>query len=576
MALTKENIVHNHYDSNAFVIGHRGEWLVPDRGYRSRTHPPSTKFQQGTAGHCSVLVDVNDEYMCSTEVPHLGHEQVQMTGGEIVEFFRSSWLDVVKGRAATCYNTPERTVLDRFDRTIVYLKPHGFVIVDELAAPEPHRYSFLLHGDNACSLTPAETAKGTVPRGLTPTDAAKTNRDPNLERGQPARATDRHEPVGRGQAVRAPGETDTAHRAQSPAWLLRRRKSQIIAHVFSPQGIRARVRHWPEAEHFGPFLQAQTMASKAATILSVLVPQGYVNPNTIHNRGFEEGMTGWRPRSIGPENHTVDPNVTYSGKASGRIAKLGYFYSTKFSLPPGTRICARAMANTINTAGDGATIRFHFWRRGKCFHTISSDTTASTEWTELAVEGVVPDGAEKMCLGLYYKGAGAGWFDDVSIECDPSPDQAAREAAPPVCVEPLADGNDGAVVQIGDVRYVLLVNGSGAAKRIAVGNATFETDGRLACVRLDGETAVQSLAVYDGTRLTRNGQALVSMGRRGAVAARVIDGVADVAVQHELAPHAPLGAEASVTVRLDAASAVLNGQGVEAQRNGDVIELRVP
>jgi len=497
----KENIGHNHYDHNAFVIAHRGEWVVPDRGYRSRTHPPSTKFQQGTAGHCSILIDVDDDYLRRTQVPELGHEQVLKAGGEIVEFFRSSSLDVVKGRAAKVYNTAERTVLDRFDRTILYLKPHCFVIHDELASPEPHRFSFLLHSDNAGVIEP-----------------------------------------------------------QGDGWLLRRRRAQLVAHVFSPTLLTQRVRHWPEAEHFGPFLQAETEATRAAGLTTVLVPQAHVNPNLILNTGFEHGLHGWRPRTIGLDNHGVDRETTSAGETSGRIERNGYFYSMPFHLPAGTRIVGKAMVKTANTTERGASLRFHFWKGGKSFHPICSETVRPEDWTELSVEGMVPEGAEEMCLGLYYQGDGVGWFDAVSIECDPPVEVTAAEAAPPVNVEALDEGQVGAVVTLGHRRYLVLINSSGSPKRVVARGHTYETDGRLACLGFDEKRRLESLALYEGTRLAEDGETLLSVDRCSAIAARLERGRLNATVQHDLAPHSAIApSHLVIAARLPADSARVNG-----------------
>jgi len=84
---TTNNIGHNHYDHNAFVVSYGGQWIVPDRGYHEFYDPPRRKFSQGSIGHCTVVLDADEAWMQDTTVPSPGHDQIKTFGGAITEFY---------------------------------------------------------------------------------------------------------------------------------------------------------------------------------------------------------------------------------------------------------------------------------------------------------------------------------------------------------------------------------------------------------------------------------------------------------------------------------------------------------
>ncbi len=216
------NIGHNHFDHNSFVISYGGQWIIPDRGYVSRHTPTERKFSLGSVGHCTVVLDATDAYFADTTVPCAGHDQVERYGGRILDFFGSRFLDYVKGEAADAYNTDEQQVLEKFERSIVYLKPHMFIISDKLAAPRPHAYSFLLHSDKS----------GAIER-----------------------------------------EGDVV--------LVRRGGAEVYVRVMSSLPTESHVGLYPGAESYGPFLRVETEAALAAGFLTILYPR----PFTADARG---------------------------------------------------------------------------------------------------------------------------------------------------------------------------------------------------------------------------------------------------------------------------------------------------
>lgn len=282
---------HNHFDHNSFVINYAGTWVAWDPGYRSYFDPPQRRYSTSTLGHNSVVLDLDDEYLAAKTDSVPGHDQVQLNRGRIREFFSSSAYDYVRGAAAESYNSPQLHVLDRFDRQIVFAKPHVFFIRDTLAAPAEHTYSFLLH-------------VGPSGRFVLHDDGAT--------------------------AVTSPG--------------------LFQFHAYSPGGLRLKAAEYPGAQQRGPYLAASTSRRREAVITSVLVPRQ--RPELIDNGGFENGFAGWIPRD--KEHHVLDTAVKHGGAASARIDQAGYYYTQHFTVPPGSRVTARWWARA-SQKGAGST-----------------------------------------------------------------------------------------------------------------------------------------------------------------------------------------------------------------------------
>lgn len=391
-------IGHNHYDHNAFVISYGRQWLVPDRGYHDFYVPARRKFSLGSIGHCTVVLDVDDAWLADTRVPSPGHDQVNLAGGRIAEFFPGSGFDYVMGSAAAAYNPKDRTVLERFDRRVVYIKPLGFVIRDALEAPEPHAYSFLLHSDGTGDI---------VPHG--------------------------------------------------EAWRLERTTAQMHARVLCSVPASRVVQTAPGAESYGPFLRVASAPVRAAAFTALLLPQPFTNPKYLRNGGFERGMAGWRPR--GNEdlpNHRIVNDTPAEGEHCAAVERSGYYYSDRFGLPAGARVTAKARFRTEGTPeGKGATMTLYFWRGGTAFANQRAGPFRHPDWQEHEVTAIVPPDTEEICVALEYFAAGTGYFDDVRVESD----APVAQAAPP---EVRVLGSDGFDVTLGPERFVAVCNpGSG-------------------------------------------------------------------------------------------------------------------
>jgi hypothetical protein len=387
----ENNIGHNHYDHNSFVISYGGEWVIPDRGYHSFYDPAKRKFSLGSLGHNTIVLDVDDAYLQSTTVPDPGHDQVKRTGGRTAEFFGGGAFDYVRGEAAEAYNSDALKVLDRFDRSIVYVKPAFFVIHDELAAPAPHAFSFLLHSDAQTVIEP-----------------------------------------------------------EGDAFLLTRAKAEVYARVVASGPTEPHVETAPGAESYGSYLRVATEPTPSARFTAFLYPRPNPDPVIIRNGGFERGMLGWRPRANEDlPNHTIQADQPAEGTQCGRVEKSGYYYSDYFTLPPGEQVTVRAkMRTTPLPAGQGATMTLYFWRGGKAFASKRIGPFAHEDWQEHTITETVPEGTQQICVALEFFAPGIGWFDDVRVEAQVERPQVLTPEVRSIS----ADGLD---VTIGGERYVV-------------------------------------------------------------------------------------------------------------------------
>jgi hypothetical protein len=412
------SIGHNHYDHNSFVISYLGDWLITDRGYSHAYHPAIYKFSQGTIGHASVVLDIDDGYMADTACPAPGHDQVRNTGGRITKFFSCEAFDYVQGQAAPAYNTKDHTVLDDFTRNIFYFKPHFFVMLDHLETPEPHSYNVLLQA----------------------------------------------------------GPSSICKRLAADQWLISGQSAELSCWLYGSQPITTAAQLYPGAEKYGQFLRAYTQNTHAADFITVMAPRPFHTRSLVRNEGFEQGMLGWSPRANEDlPNHVIDTEAFRSGKASGRIDKSGYYYSPRLPMSPGTKLKASVWVKTKATSG-GAYLTLYYYGPKKCFDQVPTNRTISEDWTKLEVAGVAPAGTERVCIGLNFFGEGKAWFDDVVFEKD-----EATTDIPPLAefpeIQALPDGR-GINAQLGDTQFLLLTSGG----PVTAGKPVYAHDGTFAAI----------------------------------------------------------------------------------------------
>lgn len=471
------SVGHAHFDSNAVVLSFLGEWLISDRGYRARHDPPATKFSQGAIGHSTLVIDIDEEYIQSTLHPHPGHDQIERAGARIEEFFSCDAIDYVRGQAAPTYNSDELHVLDSFARQIFYLKPHFYVIVDDIAAPEEHAYTVTLQ---------------------------------------------------------APSNGLVEH-VDGDAWEILGQRAKLDCFLGSPQGLVTEARTYPGAERYGSFIAGTTNAASQARIVTLLHPDVYAEGGLLANPGFERGITGWRPRANEDlPNHVIDEEAAHSGEASGRITRSGYYYSGRIQVEPGDTVRATAWLKTEDVSEKGGSLRIHWWDNSDdCFATSGTDPVGPEEWTQLEVEAVAPEGAVEADIGLYFNDpTGTGWWDDAALETDAEREEIVRQ--PISDVTPLGDGQRGMAATVGGERLAVVTAGDA----IDIGGATIVHDGAFAAVTL-AEDGWRLLYLQGGTMLWVDGEAVLTLPEAATVAVWRDDaGEVHAKMHTSLAPHA--------------------------------------
>ncbi|MGQ9730620.1 MAG: DUF4962 domain-containing protein, partial [Candidatus Zipacnadales bacterium] len=136
---------HGYESQNTFLLTAYGKPLLIRTGHRdgygSQHH---RNWQWQTRSVNSILVNGEGQIAHSFS-----------PGGRIVQFFTSTAFDYVAGDATEAYLGK----LERFVRHILLVKPEGAVLIyDELKAPQPATFQWLLHawnkfrvGENSCS-----------------------------------------------------------------------------------------------------------------------------------------------------------------------------------------------------------------------------------------------------------------------------------------------------------------------------------------------------------------------------------------------------------------------------------------
>ena len=158
------SVSHGHADQNAFVIEAFGRGLALATGfYPWYGSPHHHDWTRATRAVNSVLVNGEGQVRRSWEAR-----------GRITGFSTDERFDYVAGEAGAAYGGK----LERFSRRILHIKPGVFVIFDELVAPKPSTFQWLLHTVNkpevesgrmvVCNVPAAMEVRMLAPAGLTP------------------------------------------------------------------------------------------------------------------------------------------------------------------------------------------------------------------------------------------------------------------------------------------------------------------------------------------------------------------------------------------------------------------------
>jgi hypothetical protein len=176
------NFNHNHADQGSFLLTAFGEPLITEAGWSHYYNDPyyATFFTQ-SIGHNTVLVDGDPESQIIADTPQFVAINAYP---KITDAITSGFYDAVSSDLTPVYQGR----LNRYTRRIVFVKPHYFLVFDDLTVNgEPAKFDWLLHLPDRSRLTTtpglalykANKAALAV-RTLAPTAAAVTVRDGHL------------------------------------------------------------------------------------------------------------------------------------------------------------------------------------------------------------------------------------------------------------------------------------------------------------------------------------------------------------------------------------------------------------
>jgi hypothetical protein len=133
---------HAQRHQNTFLVYRDNVLMTTDPGYASGTRGALREYTRGTVGHNSVLVDNTNQMYKLGRVPHFA-------SGEAVDY--------VMGDATAAYSA---SLLDRFHRHLVYVKPDLLFVIDDLRAPQPRTFQWILHPNSRLHMAESVTAGG--------------------------------------------------------------------------------------------------------------------------------------------------------------------------------------------------------------------------------------------------------------------------------------------------------------------------------------------------------------------------------------------------------------------------------
>jgi hypothetical protein len=125
------SVSHGHADQNAFVLEAFGRGLAIATGYYPwYDSPHHHHWTRATKAVNSILVDGEGQERRSWKAQ-----------GQITAFQSGGGYDYAEGEAAPAYGGR----LNRFRRHVIHLRPGIFVLFDDLVAPQPATFQWLLH-----------------------------------------------------------------------------------------------------------------------------------------------------------------------------------------------------------------------------------------------------------------------------------------------------------------------------------------------------------------------------------------------------------------------------------------------
>ena len=140
---------HSHASQNAFIVNAFGEALAISSGYYQRYGSPHhAGWTWETRAHCSVLVDNEGQVKRS-----------KASNGFIADFADVDDFSYTMGDATAAYGGR----LESFTRAVTFVRPKAelpgyFVMIDDLRAPEPRTYQWLLHARKEMAIDEASSS----------------------------------------------------------------------------------------------------------------------------------------------------------------------------------------------------------------------------------------------------------------------------------------------------------------------------------------------------------------------------------------------------------------------------------
>lgn len=126
----------HHPDLGSFILNAFGERLIIDQGYAWRDEQ-GFSYAYSTPAHNVILVEGQGQI--ETGVGARGPREVV---AEITDFLHSPACDVLAADVRRAYLP---TVLRRFTRCVLFIRPNYFVLLDDVEAPQPARLTWLWH-----------------------------------------------------------------------------------------------------------------------------------------------------------------------------------------------------------------------------------------------------------------------------------------------------------------------------------------------------------------------------------------------------------------------------------------------
>lgn len=130
---------HGFNAQNSYILAVHGQPVLIWTGRRDwHGSPHHTRWMWETKSQNGILVNGQGQKKHVTDL-----------GGKIIAFHTSRELDYVVGEAGEAY----AGALKQFTRTILFVKPDTILIYDQLVAPQPATYSWLLHANEKMEFT---------------------------------------------------------------------------------------------------------------------------------------------------------------------------------------------------------------------------------------------------------------------------------------------------------------------------------------------------------------------------------------------------------------------------------------